>query len=408
MLLAQKNVELVEKNYMTTEEMKKLCRSVVSEGCVLLKNDRILPLKNQKVSLFGRCQINTFDVGYGSGGAVKAPYVTNLLDGLINYGANLNMKLVELYKNWCSNNAPEECEWGKWPLCFPEMPIDEDIVKEASVNSDLAIVIIGRSAGEDRDILKEDGSWYLNNDERELLGLIRKHFAKLCILINSGSIMDTSEILSYNPEALMYIWQGGQEMGNGVASVLLGDVSPSGKLTDTIALIEEYPSTSHFGYPDTNIYFEDIFVGYRYFNTFDKDKIIYPFGYGLTYSKFSYELINIEQNDNLFNIYLKIKNIGNYKAKEVIQVYLSKPNNDFTNPNVELVSFNKSKSLDINEEQVLNLEFDLNDFAVYDDISNNYILESGLYKLNVGFDSLNLNEIYTFNIKNTIIVKESV
>ena len=168
-MLAQKNVELVEKDYLTTINMKRLCKEVVSEGCVLLENDGVLPLLKQKISLFGRCQIDTFDVGYGSGGAVKAPYKISILDGLFSSGANLNMELATLYQEWCKENVLEECEWGKWPLCFPEMPLTEDVIKAASLNSDVAVLIIGRSAGEDRDITKCDGSWYLNNEERELI-----------------------------------------------------------------------------------------------------------------------------------------------------------------------------------------------------------------------------------------------
>ena len=407
-MLSQKNVELRKKDFTTSANMKKLCRDIISEGCVLLKNDGALPIKNKKVSIFGRCQINTFDVGYGSGGAVKAEYSINILDGLINAGANLNEELVEIYQNWCANNIIEEAEWGKWPTCFPEMPLDTSLVNAAANNSECAIVIIGRSAGEDRDINKTDGSWYLNNDERRMLELVRTNFKEVIVLINSGSIMDTSEILNYNPDALMYIFQGGQEMGNGVADVLLGKVSPSGKLVDTIALIEDYPSTSHFGYPDENIYFEDIYVGYRYFNTFSIDKIIYPFGYGLTFSKFTYNILDIIKNDNNYSIKLVVKNIGNYETKDVIQLYLSKPNNQFGNPKIELVNFKKTSLLKPNEEQIIQLEFNLNDFSLYDDFNNRYLLESGVYKLSVGFDSLNIKEVYSFSLEKKLVVKQSV
>ena len=407
MELAQKNVELVKKNYMTTNEMKSLCQTVIGEGCVLLKNDNVLPLKGKRFCLFGRCQINTFDVGYGSGGAVKAPYTISVLDGLLNKGANLEMELAEFYKKWCIENPISECEWGQWPLCFPEMSLDDDLVKKYSENIDIAVLIIGRSAGEDRDVSMCDGGWYLNNDERKILSQLRTNFKKVCVLINSGSIMDTSEILKYNPDALMYIWQGGQEMGNGVASVLLGEVSPSGKLTDTIALIEDYPSTSSFGFPDTSYYFEDIFVGYRYFNTFKKEQIIFPFGYGLSYSKFNLEVLEILQNECKFNVKVCVKNIGDYKGKEVVQLYLSKPNGTFTNPILELVAFAKTKTLDINEKCITELSFDLTEFSVFDDNLHCYILEEGCYKLSVGFDSLNVTEIYNFTFEKDLLVKES-
>ena len=407
MELAQKNVNLIEKDYMTTKEMKSLCNDIISEGCVLLKNDGVLPLKEKKFCLFGRCQINTFDVGYGSGGAVKAPYSVSILDGLLNKKANLEMELVEIYKNWCANNVIPESEWGQWPLCFPEMPLDSMIVEKYSKDVEIAVVIIGRSAGEDRDISSVDGSWYLNNDERQLLGKVRQNFKKVCVLINSGSIMDTKEILSYNPDGLMYIWQGGQEMGNGVASVLLGESSPSGKLTDTIALIEDYPSTSSFGFPDTSYYNEDIFVGYRYFNTFCKDKIIYPFGYGLSYSKFDYEVLTAVYNEYKFKVQVSVKNTGDYAGKEVVQLYLSKPNGKFTNPQLELVSFCKTKTLNVNEKETLELEFDLKEYCVFDDRLHRYILEEGNYKLSIGFDSLNVSDIFNISFDETIIVKES-
>lgn len=407
-MLAQKKVELIEKDFHTTIDMKNICRRVASEGCVLLKNNGSLPLKNKKVSVFGRCQIDTFSVGYGSGGAVKAPYKINFLDGLINNGANLYCELVNIYKAWCDANVPEEGEWGRWPTCFPEMPLTDEIVKEASINSDCALVVIGRSAGEDRDILKADGSWYLNDSERELLKLVTTYFNEVIVVINSGSIIDISEILFYNPNAILYVWQGGQEMGNGVADVLLGSVSPSGKLTDTLALIEDYPSTNHFGYPDENIYFEDIYVGYRYFNTFALDKIIYPFGYGLTYSKFNYKILSIDKFDNKITVSVSVKNIGNYAAKEVIQLYLSKPNGKFKNPRYELVSFKKTSLLNPNAIDILHLEFDISDSSVYDDFNNRYVLEDGVYKLYIGFDSINVEEIYNFTISEMIVVKESV
>lgn len=407
-MLAQKNVQLIKKDFTTSSNMKRLCRSVINEGCVLLKNDGALPIKNKKVSVFGRCQINTFDVGYGSGGAVKAEYSVSILEGLINGGANINLELVELYQKWCSTNEILEAEWGKWPTCFLEMPLDNYIVSQAASNSDCAVVIIGRSAGEDRDINRIDGSWYLNDDERKMLELVRSNFKEVIVLINSGSIMDTSEILKYNPNALMYVFQGGQEMGNGVADVLLGSISPSGKLVDTIALIEDYPSTSHFGYPDENIYFEDIYVGYRYFNTFYTDKIIYPFGYGLTYSKFTYNVLEIIKKDRDYSVKIIVKNIGNYAAKEVVQLYISKPNKVFGNPKIELVSFKKTSLLKPNEEETLQLEFNLDDFSVYDDLNNRYILEKGDYKLSVGFDSLNIKEVYSFSLFETLVVKQSL
>ena len=410
--LAQESVKKIESDFTTLPLMKKICQDVVKEGCVLLENDGVLPLNNKRIALFGRCQINTFYAGYGSGGDVKSPYKVSLLDGLLNHNAILHEGLMNEYINWTKENIPDEGWWGNWPLCFPEMPISNEFAKKISKESDVAVFIVGRSAGEDRDVLNGKGSWYLNDEEKEILNVLRTNFDKLCILINSGSIMDISEILTYNPNALMYIWQGGQEMGNGVAEVLLGETSPSGKLTDTLAKIEDYPSTNHFGHPDYNEYVEDIYVGYRYFNSFKKEKIIYPFGYGLTYSNFKDSVLEISNDDTVINALISIKNIGKFIAKETLQFYISKPNGSLKNPKLELVYYKKSKELKPNEEEVLNISFDLAKLASYDDSGvtgyiNHFVLEKGLYTLHIGFDSINNTNEYEFNLTDTLVIKKT-
>lgn len=410
--LAQETNVVAKEKIATAIKMKDLCRKAIAEGCVLLKNDGILPIGNKKISLFGRCQINTFYVGYGSGGDVKPPYQVSILEGLINCKANLNNDLIEKYLSWTKNNIPDEGTWGNWPLCFKEMELNEEIVKDTSLNSDLAVVIIGRSAGEDRDIKPIEGSWYLNKEEKEMLYNVRKEFDKVCVIINSGSIMDVSEIMEFNPNAILLVWQGGQETGNGVADVLIGNVSPSGKLTDTLAKIEDYPSTNYFGSSEFNEYTEDIYVGYRYFNTFKKDKIIYPFGYGLTYSKFEYSLINISKTNTKFDLKINVKNIGNYTAKEVLQVYLSKPQGQLGNPSVELVSYYKTIELKPLETECIDITFDIANFASYDDLGlvfdkNSFVLEKGEYKLFIGFNSLDLTQVYSFNLEENLLVRRT-
>ena len=168
-------------------------------------------------------------------------------------------------------------------MCYKEMPVKDEFIASAAKRNTTAVVVIGRAAGEDRENKIEKGSWFLTDTEDNLLALTRKYFKKVCVMINSGSIMDVTRIEKHKPDALMFVWQGGQETGNAVADVLLGKVSPSGKLTDTIAAIEDYPSYKYFGNKKYNNYAEDIYVGYRYFNTFARDKIIYPFGFASVY-----------------------------------------------------------------------------------------------------------------------------
>lgn len=294
--LSQKSVFEVDDGITSCDEIRELCRKVTAEGCVLLKNDGTLPLGNQQFALFGRCQINTFYVGYGSGGDVKPPYKVSILEGLRAGGANLDIQVVETYEHWTKNHIPDEGYWGHWPMCYKEMPVKDEFIASAAKRNTTAVVVIGRAAGEDRENKIEKGSWFLTDTEDNLLALTRKYFKKVCVMINSGSIMDVTRIEKHKPDALMFVWQGGQETGNAVADVLLGKVSPSGKLTDTIAAIEDYPSYKYFGNKKYNNYAEDIYVGYRYFNTFARDKIIYPFGFGLSYTKFEITDCKVKQN----------------------------------------------------------------------------------------------------------------
>ncbi len=402
-ILSQKTIKEVEDNLTTFLNMQKLCRMAISEGCVLLKNDNfVLPINNKKISIFGRCQIDTFYVGYGSGGDVKPPYKVSILEGLKNNGALINESLVEIYEEYSKNNVPKDGKWGHWPMSYSELDVKEEIIIEASKNSDVALVVIGRAAGEDRENTIKEGSWYLTKTETRLLQNIRKHFKEMVVLINAGSIMDMSIINSINPNSIIYCYHGGQETGNGVADVLLGKTSPSGRLTTTIARIEDYPSFKNFGGKYYNNYSEDIYVGYRYFNTFAKDKILYPFGYGLSYTDFVQEKESVEVIDETtLKVNIKVKNIGNYPSKEVVQVYMSAPNGRLGKPKEELVAFSKTKVLNPSEECLISVNIDLKDFASFDDKnSNSYILEKGEYKIflksncteNIDIISIYLNE----------------
>ncbi len=309
--LSQGSVAEINDGITSCDEIKSLCRKSSAEGCVLLKNDRVLPLADKRFALFGRCQINTFYVGYGSGGDVKPPYKVSILEGLRLGGANLDIEVVDMYENWTKKHIPDEGFWGHWPMCYEEMPVTDDFVASSAQRCETAVVVIGRAAGEDRENKIKKGSWYLTDTEENLLATARKHFKKVCVIVNSGSIMDISGIEKHNPDAFMFVWQGGQETGNGVADVLLGKVSPCGKLTDTLAKIEDYPSYKYFGNKKYNEYTEDIYVGYRYFNTFAKDKIIYPFGFGLSYTTFDIADCKAEQKTKTqVDVSFTVKNMG--------------------------------------------------------------------------------------------------
>lgn len=264
-----------------------LSRRVAAEGSVLLKNEgNLLPLtKQQKISIFGRTQINYYKHGIGSGGLVNTEYVVNILDGIRNNpNLTLNEELVSVYESWLADNPVETTPgWYNAPRSQFEMVPDEKTVREAREQSDVAVIVIGRTAGEARDNSAEKGSWYLTDEEEAMIKIVSEHFDKTVALLNTGNIMDMCWVERYGIKSVLYIWQGGQEGGNAVADLLCGDVTPSGKLSDTIARdISLYPGVEHFGSEKENLYIEDIYVGYRYFETFKKDEVIYPFGFGLS------------------------------------------------------------------------------------------------------------------------------
>ena len=256
-------------DYKPGEKTVALCRQTGAEGIVMLKNkDNVLPLSaDATVSVFGRVQRDYFYVGYGSGGDVNAPYKISLIDGLrANNNITVNENLASVYEKWCTENPVDDGFWGHWPMCYDEMPVTSDLAAEAASESDTAIVVIGRAAGEDRENKLEKGSYYLTDDEHAMIDAVTENFKKVILLLNCGSIMDMCAINAYGDRisAILYVWQSGMESGNAVADVLSGDVSPSGKLTDTIATsYKRYPGSNDFGDRKFNCYTEDIYVGYR-------------------------------------------------------------------------------------------------------------------------------------------------
>lgn len=392
------------------DSMKEKCLETCSEGIILLKNDsNVLPiLKEDNVAVFGRCAYDYFDCGYGSGGGVKRPYTTNLYDGLKEYNVNYNEYLSNLYYEWCTKpkNVPDQGFWGHWPLYYPEMKLKKEVVEKAKETSNKAIIVIGRSAGEDRECKLIEGSYYLTKDEKEMIKMVTSVFDKTILIFDIGNIMDMSFIKEYNISSILLPWQGGQESGNALGAVLSGHISPSGKLTDTIAInYGDYPSASNFLGSDYNNYQEDIFVGYRYFETFKKDRVLYPFGYGLSYTTFDVELKENTCTNFTHTFKVLVTNTGKYPGKEVVELYLKKPGCIYSEPSRELVGYKKTSTLEPGESETLEISVNLLDFATYDDKSlisdASYVLEAGTYEFYLGEnvrDAIKVYEIkYNFN-----------
>ncbi len=404
--LVQKIVDAVSGNGVMQEEntadgtarafepMPDIALKAAEESIVLLKNkNNTLPVKaDEVISVFGRCQIDYFYVGYGSGGDVNAPYQVNMIEGLKDCNANIYSPVLNLYEDWCEKNPVSHGFWGHWPMCFPEMELEERIVKSAANNSHSAIVVIGRAAGEDRENKLEQGSYYLTDTEIKMLDLVTAHFNKVTVIMNCGNIVDMAWTEKYGDKitALVYAWQCGMESGNALANVLMGKTTPSGKLPCTIARnYEDYSSSANFGGKDYNNYEEDIFVGYRYFETFCRDKVLYPFGFGLSYTDFEIKPVSFERKNDTFYITADVKNVGNVSGKEIVQLYVKAPQGELSKAERSLVAFGKTNELAPDESESIRFEFSLYDISSFDDCSKSshkyaYVIESGEYTFYIG------------------------
>ncbi|MCM1435943.1 MAG: glycoside hydrolase family 3 C-terminal domain-containing protein [Ruminococcus flavefaciens] len=389
----------------------------VAEGIVMLKNDNnALPLDSEEeISVFGRIQLNYYKSGTGSGGMVNVSKVTGIVDGLIEAGVKINEELLETYRKWSENNPFDLGEgWGSEPWSQKEMPLDSEIVKKAAVKSSTAIVIIGRTAGEEMDAKLEEGSYLLTADELDMLEKVRKEFKKMVVLLNVGGLVDMSFVDKYAPDSVLYVWQGGMTGGTGTAAVLTGKTSPSGKLPDTIAYnVSDYPSDPYFGDKERNFYKEDIFVGYRWFETFAKDKVRYPFGYGLSYTTFDIKPINTTGNGIEVTLSVNVTNTGKYSGKEVVQVYCEAPQGKLGKAARILCGFEKTKELAPGESQELEIKIQLSDLMSYDDsgVSGNlscWVMEAGDYTFYVGNDVRTAVPALTVTQPNTAVWKKCV
>mgnify|MGYP000967215438 FL=1 len=396
-------------------------KEAAAEGIVLLKNEGgMLPLTQEdKISVFGRPQIEYYRSGTGSGGEVNVEYATNILDGFKNSNLNIDETLVEKYKKWLKHH-PFDNGGGGW-ACEPwfqkDMPIDEAFAKEQAAKTNKALYIIGRTAGEDKDNAIWQGSYILTDEEKENIRNITKAFDNVCIVLNVSNIIDLSWINDeeYNGsiKSVIIVWQGGMEGGTAVVDVLSGAETPSGKLADTIAYsIEDYPSTKNFGNEFKNLYEEDIYIGYRYFETFAPDKVQFEFGYGLSYTTFDIETQTVKEKTDSIELNVKVTNTGDkFAGKEVAQVYYEAPQGELGKPARELIAFAKTKKLAPGESQELTLEFKISDMASYDDSGvtghkSCYVLEAGEYNIYVGNSVKNLTKINTYNEEELVVVEK--
>lgn len=391
----------------------KTAAQVVSEGIVMLKNEhQALPLKpGEEIALFGRIQFHYYKSGTGSGGMVNVSKVTNIVDGLQESGIKLNQELLDVYHKWDNENPFDLGDgWGKEPWSQKEMPLEDSLAARAAKRCQTAIAVIGRTAGEEQDNSLTEGSFLLSSDEKQMLTTVRRHFSKMIVLLNVGNIIDMNELLEIAPDSILYVWQGGMTGGTGTADVLTGKISPCGKLTDTIAKhVEDYPSAPYFGDPVRNFYSEDIYVGYRYFETFAPDKVLYPFGFGLSYTTFQIKTNDITELSDKWDFIITVTNTGSCSGKEVVQIYCEAPQGKLGKPVRVLCGYEKTNTLSPGESQTVTISVSKTQTASYDDsgISGHahcFILEEGDYHFYVGTDVRHAVKTYTCTQNGTLVI----
>ena len=383
----------------------------VSGGIVMLKNDGALPLKQGgTAAVFGRIQLHYYKSGTGSGGMVNVSKVIGITDGLLDAGYKLDEQLLNAYREWDEQNPFDHGEgWGGEPWSQKEMPLTDELVSGAASRADAAIVIIGRTAGEEMDNKLEKGAFLLSDLEEDMLRRVTSAFDKTVVLLNTGGLIDMSFMDRYPVSAVMYVWQGGMVGGAGTAAVLTGEVSPSGKLPDTIAYeISDYPSDKFFGSGDMDCYGEDIYVGYRYFETFAKDRVRFPFGFGMSYTSFDITASDFRLDGNKVTGSVNVKNTGSTPGREVVQIYCSAPQGKLGKPARVLCGFDKTRALQPGESQTLSFEIPLESVASYDDSGvtghkSAWILEQGGYVFYAGADVRSASEAYSLTLPETVV-----
>lgn len=402
-------------SFLDVEKYSRLARRMAAEGIVMLENrDNALPLaEGSRISVFGRSQLNYYRSGTGSGGLVNVPYTVGILDALLKEpGLVVNQELLRVYRDWEKSHPFDMGQgWASEPWSQEEMEVSEALVEDAAKASDAAVILIGRTAGEDQDASDAAGSYRLSAAEYDMLRKVCRVFSRTVVLLNVGGIMDMSWVGECSPCAVLYVWQGGQEGGNAVADVLTGRVSPCGKLPDTIAAkLGDYPSSPNFGDAARNVYEEDIYVGYRYFETFAPEKVLYPFGYGISYTTFSLLDAECTEEDGEFHFSVKVKNTGSFQGKEVVQLYVRQPQGRLGKPRLVLCGFEKTSVLDCGEEQEIAFGCTREDFASYDDsgvTGHPYakVLEVGDYEFYMGTSVRDVEKVFVWHVEETQIIE---
>jgi len=422
-----------------------LSRKAAGEGMVLLKNEcNILPLKKgTKIALFGKASIEYIKGGGGSGD-VYCEYISNVFDGfeikekeekviLFDGTKEFYQKHVDAENNriketWESDEgkaiwaikdaAARDLARGEFSreIQMKEADLPDEIVDKARGFTDTAIITISRYSGEGYDRTSEKGDFCLTDEEVNLIKKIKLKFDKCVVVLNVGGMIDTEWFVDDKEiGAVLLAWQAGMEGALAIADIICGDVNPSGKLVDTFAkAFSDYPYSQHFNDSTEYVdYTEDIYVGYRYFETIPaaKERVNYPFGFGLSYTTFELSDISVSEENGIINVDVNVTNTGKVAGKEVVQVYYSAPFGLLGKPAKELCAFAKTKLLAPEETQKVSMKFKVEDMASFDDLGkiakSAYILEKGDYEIHIGTSVRDTQKAdFVYNVKQDTVTKQ--
>ena len=413
----------------TTAKSVEIACQIEEEGIVLLKNeDSVLPLKNNKVNVFGASSCSISFAGAAGSGAVRSSDAIGFYDALENAGIEYNKDLYDLYANFTGTKVDLgiisyvitvlKQFFGSGQSEMPVNRISEKVMNNAVSYSQTAIIVIGRVGTEMKDLSVEQLN--LTETETQMIEAVCKKFADVIVVFNISNIMDMSWLDKYDSiKAAMIMWLPGEVATDVVGKVLKGEVNPSGKLADTVSYdIEDHPASENFGnYMYKGVfgipkyfvnYCEGIYVGYRYFETFAPEKVMYPFGFGLSYTDFEWDVKSYSSDDKSVNVEVEVTNVGYMAGKDVVQVYFSAPYYDggIEKSAIELAAYKKTKELAPGQSETLAISFDVEDMASYDSVTEQaWVLDSGEYKIHVSHDVRNAEITFVYNVAEKKVFK---
>ena len=405
-----------------------ITRNSAAEGMVLLKNEKSLPFTNKKnIALLGITSYEFIAGGTGSGDVNEA-YTISLEEGFLNAGFKINITAKQIVESHRKANPsgfirPQGLDAIFTPFSPPEISYSSDQINDIVATSDVGVLTLGRNSGEGGDRL-EKGDFLLTKTEQEMIVKFTEAFhkrnKKIIVVLNIGGVIETAS-WKHLPDAILLAWQGGQEGGNSVVDILSGKITPSGKLPMTFPVnLSDHDSHKNFPknpkmitieglvknliFPpsetpkaekvkdeDYTFYDEDVFVGYRHFDTKDV-AVSFPFGFGLSYTDFDYSPMKLEIENDTINILLHIKNIGSFPGKEVVQFYTEKLNSTINRPSQELKSFTKTKLLKSGENDEISVKIPIKELSYWNETINDWSIEEGEYTIKVGGSSRDIRQ----------------